>query len=101
MASIESWTHSAYTAYYTCGMICDLNSLLKRKYFGSILIISEIINILSKHNQKFVSPSQERFTESAWSLTPNSNNSFTCAIDRLDKARFHSTPSNSRQGEQS
>lgn len=45
-------------------MICDLNSLLKRKYVGSILITSKIINILSKHNQKFVSPSQERFTES-------------------------------------
>lgn len=30
-------------------MICDLNSLLKRKYVGSILIISKIINILKKH----------------------------------------------------
>lgn len=70
MASTEYWTHSTYTAYYTCRMICDLNSLLKRKYVGSILIISKIINILKKHNQKFASPSQERFTESAWSSTP-------------------------------
>ena len=52
MASIGYWTCSVYMAYYICRMICDLNSLLKRKYVGSILVISEVINVLSKHNQE-------------------------------------------------
>lgn len=82
-------------------MICDLNSLLKRKYFGSILIISEIINILSKYNQEFASPSQERLTESVWSSIPSSSNSFTCMVGRLKNARFPSTGPRSYQREQS
>lgn len=64
-------------------MICDLNSLLKRKHVGSILIISKIINILNKHNQKCVRPSQERLTASAGSSAPGSRKSFTCVFERL------------------
>lgn len=71
-------------------MICDLSSLLKIKYVGSILIISEIINVLSKHNQKFASPSQERFSDSAWSSTPRSSIRFMCIFDRLKNVCFHS-----------
>lgn len=82
-------------------MICDRNSLLKRKYVGSILIISEIINVLSKHNQKFASPSQERFTELVWSSGPSSRNSFTCIFDKLKNECFPATGLGCCQGEQS
>lgn len=71
-------------------MICDLSGLLKIKYVSSILIISEIINVLSKHNQKFSSPSQERFSDSAWSSVLRSSNSFIGILDRLENVCFYS-----------
>lgn len=49
MARVETWIRSAYCI---CGVICDLNGLLKGESFGSTLIISKIINILSKLKPK-------------------------------------------------
>lgn len=49
MARVETWIRSAYSI---CGVICELHGLLKGESFGSTLIISKIINILSKLKPK-------------------------------------------------